>query len=55
MLGQLENYNLYQQEKIHLINLRPQSIVDIHLIINTQEDKLDQAQMHQVLAILQAE
>ncbi len=55
VLLQLERFNLYQQEKIHLINLRPQSIIDIHLIINSQEDKLDSAQMHQVLAILKTE
>ncbi|CAG8794610.1 19933_t:CDS:2 [Gigaspora margarita] len=51
-LTQLKNYNLTKSEKLQLINLRPQSIAELELIIEDCEDRFGMDTLRELIYII---
>ncbi|KAF0488440.1 DNA-directed RNA polymerase III subunit RPC9-like [Gigaspora margarita] len=51
-LTQLKNYNLTKSEKLQFINLRPQSIAELELIIEDCEDRFGMDTLRELIYII---
>merc|ERR1711892_47814 len=51
-LDQCRAYGLTKSEKLQLLNLRPKSLVEIHLLVEECEDRLTDEQSHSLLALI---
>ncbi|CAG8812417.1 5001_t:CDS:2, partial [Racocetra persica] len=51
-LTNLKRYNLTKSEKLQLINLRPQSIADLELIIEDCEDRFEMDTLREMIYII---
>ncbi|RIB11406.1 RNA polymerase Rpb4-domain-containing protein [Gigaspora rosea] len=51
-LTHLKNYNLTKSEKLQLINLRPQSIAELELIIEDCEDRFGMDTLRELIYII---
>ncbi|KAI8801997.1 calcitonin gene-related peptide-receptor component protein, partial [Cladochytrium replicatum] len=49
LLAKLERFNLTKAEKLQIINLKPQSLIDLHLIVEEIESRLSDEYKEEIL------
>ena len=53
-LKAVETYKLTRAETLSLVNCRPQSVVEVHLIVEECEERLSQEEVRELLRLCQA-